>query len=138
MAGKLVVKLENQQDEFQRFTTAMDEYGRIESLPDSVIFQVTLAVDELFTNIVSYAYEDDEQHEIRIELTSDGENVQVDVYDDGTEFDPLQLEHKLPESIETADIGGHGISIIRNFMDDVVYQRVDNLNHLKMIKSLLD
>lgn len=138
MAGKLVVTLENQADEFQRFTTAIEEFGRIEGIPDSVVFQVTLAVDELFTNIISYAYEDDGSHEIRIEMKTDGGAIEVDVFDDGVEFDPLQTEHKIPESLETAEIGGHGISIIRNFMDDVTYERLDELNHLKMVKSLKD
>ena len=138
MAGKLVVLLENQSDEFQRFTTALEEFGRVEEMPDSAIFQVTLAVDELFTNVISYAYQDNARHEIRIELKTDGSVIQVDVYDDGIEFDPLQAVHKIPESLESAEIGGHGISIIRNFMDDVIYQRQDNGNHLTMVKSLRD
>ena len=136
MAGKLVVTLENQPDEFQRFTTALEEFGRIERVPDGVIFQVTLAVDELFTNIISYAYGDDGSHEIRIEMKTDGDVIEVDVFDDGVEFDPLEAKHKMPESLETAEIGGHGISIIRNFMDDVTYERLDAVNHLKMVKSL--
>ena len=138
MAGKLVVTLENQTDEFQRFTTALEEFGRIEAIPDSVVFQVTLAVDELFTNIVSYAYDDGESHEVRIELKTDASIIEVDVFDDGVEFDPLKTEHKIPESLESAEIGGHGISIIRNFMDDVSYERSGELNHLKMVKSLRD
>ena len=64
MAGKLSVRLENRLDEIQRVDTAIEEFTEQLDLSFSDVFQIRLVVEELFTNIVSYAYDDDDLHEI--------------------------------------------------------------------------
>jgi len=59
------------------------------------------------------------------------------VEDDGKPFDPLQApppDLSLP--LERRPIGGLGIHLIRNLMDEVSYARVGGRNVLKMVKHL--
>ena len=134
----LAVRLVNRPDEFQRLDMALDEFARLEKLPDDVVFQSRLALDELFVNIVNYGYEDDERHIIEVDLTVNDEQLQIDIRDDGIAFDPLTEapEPDLDSSLEDRTIGGNGILLVKTMMTDVSYQRVDEKNHLRLIKNL--
>ena len=140
MAATLSVRLANRLDEFQRFDTALDEFARVQNLPDTVVFPTRLAIDELFVNIVSYGYTDKKTHEIEVELTVDEEKITIDIRDDGIAFDPLSevAAPNLDVSLEDREIGGNGIHIVKSLMNDVTYKRENNRNHLCLIKNLID
>ena len=138
--ASLAVRLVNRPDEFQWLDMALDEFARLEKLPENVVFQSRLALDELFVNIVNYGYEDDERHIIEVDLTVNDEQLQIDIRDDGIAFDPLTEapEPDLESSLEDRNIGGNGILLVKTMMTDVSYQRVDEKNHLRLIKNLKD
>ena len=61
--------------------------------------------------------------------------VLLEVEDDGKPFDPLQAPPPdLTLPLEKRPIGGLGIHLIRNLMDEVTYARVGGRNVLKMAK----
>ena len=53
--------------------------------------RINLALDEVLTNVISYAYDDAGAHEIEVRLEVEGEDVVVEVTDDGRPFDPLSV-----------------------------------------------
>jgi anti-sigma regulatory factor (Ser/Thr protein kinase) len=72
-----------------------------------------------------------------VRLRRTGDSVAVEVEDDGRPFDPLQVPPPdLTLSLEQRPIGGLGIHLIRNLMDEVSYARRDGRNVLKMAKHL--
>ena len=137
MAGKLSVNLENRLDEIQRVDTAVEEFAEQVGLPFDVCFQIRLSIEELFTNIVNYGYEDSDVHEVQITVEALDKRVEIGIIDDAKEFNPLtRAEKEQPDSLEDMDIGGQGIVLIKAYMDEIDYEYADGKNKLKLVKYL--
>jgi anti-sigma regulatory factor (Ser/Thr protein kinase) len=92
-----------------------------------------LCLNELVTNIIHHAYEDDHDHEIRIALERAAGELRATIEDDGRPFDPLNSP--LPEparSLESSRIGGWGIPIVRALADHIVHERRDGKNRVTL------
>jgi serine/threonine-protein kinase RsbW len=93
-----------------------------------------LAVNEALTNIISYAYRDDAPHDIVVSLHAHADRITVEVEDDGTAFNPLEVPaEKPPASLDEARPTGRGIVLMRGFMDELRYLRRDGWNVLTMV-----
>ena len=138
MTAKLSVRLENRIDEIQRVDTAIEEFAEQLSLPFAVVFQIRLVVEELFTNIVNYGYEDTEIHEVLISVEHQADRLELILVDDAKPFNPLTVDPHANEAdtLEDIDIGGKGWTLVRAYMDDFEYDYADGKNHLKLVKNL--
>ena len=126
-------ELKNDQSELERLCRKCEELGHSLGLSDKSIFEMNLALDELFTNIISYGFQDCREHIIKIHITIEGELLQIRIEDDGVPFNPLAS--KTPDfqcDIEACQIGGLGIHLIKKLMEDIRYQRVADKNILLM------
>ena len=139
-SGTASLVFKNDTSELGRLAEALDEFADRHELPDDARFQLQLCLEELVLNVMNYGFEDDEEHDIRVDLEyeNDTRNVTVRIVDEGKEFDPL---HDAPEPdldgpIEERSIGGLGIHFVRHFVDDARYHRADGRNHLVLIKNV--
>ena len=100
--------------------------------------QIALAVEEIYVNIANYAYTPDKgTAAIRVDILDDPAGMKVTLTDSGMPFNPLQQEK--PDITLTADerdIGGLGIYMAINAMDETLYEYKDGKNILTMIKYL--
>ena len=137
MSASCKVILENRLDELQRFITTLTEFARVGGLPEEVSFSVQLAIDELFTNIVSYGYDDEDSHQVEIKMSVQDRVLRIDLIDDAKQFDPLHeaAQPDLDASLEDRRIGGVGIHLVKTMMDEVSYKYEDSKNHLKLVKK---
>jgi serine/threonine-protein kinase RsbW len=126
----------NDRAEIERIHAFLDEYYHRYQVPTNVHFVIMLALDELITNIISYAYADARQHLIDIYLISDTDRITVEIADDGLPFNPLEVnEPDLDVPIEERQIGGLGIHLVRKLMDSVRYTRSEGRNVFTFVKS---
>ena len=115
----------------------IEAFGLTHGLSPEVVFTLNLALDEVVTNIISYAYADDAEHEIDVRVTLDGKEVSVRVQDDGKAFNPLAVpKPDLGPDIDQRPVGGLGVHIVRSLMDALEYQRVNDHNIFIMRKRL--
>ncbi len=103
-----------------------------------VVYKIELALEEVLVNIASYAY-DSEPGDIRIEyeLLDSPRMIKIQIIDSGKEFNPLA--HEDPDislSVEEREVGGLGLFIVKNTMDEVKYDRRDNKNILTIKKKI--
>ena len=99
-----------------------------------ITFRLDLVLTEAVTNVIKYAYDDDETHTITISLQFSESMFSIELSDDGRPFDPTRHpEVTLPRSLKEAGEGGLGIHLIRNYTDEYHYRRQDNNNILTMI-----
>lgn len=100
--------------------------------------QIDLAVEEIFVNIASYAYHPETgPATVRVEVKPDGSAVTITFIDHGVPYDPLAREDPdvtLPS--ERRQIGGLGIFLVKQNMDDIQYEYVDGSNILTLKKTL--
>ena len=101
------------------------------------IFSVDLVLEELVTNIIRHAYDDDANHEIDLTLVLEPARVVLTVEDDGLEFDlrnapPANLDGDL----KSRQPGGMGIHLVREIAERVDYRRVGSKNRIEVSITL--
>jgi len=137
--GKISLEFKNILTELDHLHETLESLGKSFSMSKKGIFQMNLALEEVFTNIVSYGYKDKAAHWIKITVWHQNGMLSICVEDDGIPFNPL--EEKAPDlkcPIEDRRIGGLGCHFLRCFMDHVHYERVGDKNVLTMKKRLKD
>lgn len=133
MSASASLKITPTMDELERITAIVEDLGEQDDWPPDLIFKVNLVLDELSVNIVNYG---EEASEIEVCLDADAEEVRVEISDDGRPFDPLTdaIEPDLDAPLEDRPIGGLGIHLVREMMDELHYSREDGKNRLAMVK----
>ena len=96
---------------------------------------IRLACEELVMNITSYAYPEDVEGFLEVDVEKTDERIVFRFKDGGMPFNPL--EHKKPDTKlpwKQRRIGGLGIFLVKKKMDDVRYAYEDNKNVLTIEK----
>lgn len=98
---------------------------------DDMQFKIRLAVEEAVENIVLYAYDDGEGW-MSISTETEGDSLVITMCDGGTPFNPLEQDDPdITLSADERQIGGLGIFLCKQLMDEVTYNYKDNQNILK-------
>jgi len=131
------IELGNSLGEMAAVITALEEFSDNENLTVGIAQAAELALDELLNNIISYGYVDSDQHKITVEMSVEENALRIVVSDDGIPFNPF--EQKAPDldlPIEERKLGGLGIHLVKKFMDECSYQRLEERNVVTLLKSL--
>ena len=130
-------ELKNELSELKALNRYLNNWGGEIGLPANSISRINICLDELFTNIVSYGFEDNLEHTVKFTLNGDNYFVIINIEDGGIPFNPLEkIDPDFPKNVESAKIGGLGILIIRKLMDNVSYERRQGKNILTMKKNI--
>ena len=138
MTPSISFTLVNQLSEVKRLSRLVEAFGEAEGLGPEAVFSLNLALDEVVTNVIRYAHEDDSrQHPIVVRLALEQDVLTAQVEDDGRAFNPLEVPAPdIGASIDERPIGGLGIHLVRSVMNSVEYRREDGRNVLTMKKKL--
>ena len=122
----------------ENVSRAIDFVGEnTEKLPFTLKIKhmLEIAVDEIVSNVARYAYEE-RGGKVTVQFSSDEQGVSITVIDSGIPYNPLEKEDPdITLSAEERGIGGYGIMIVKNVMDEVTYEYKDNQNILTMKKN---
>lgn len=133
----LAYRLKNELAEIEALALAVESFAAANNLPEQVVFQVNLCLDELLTNTISYGFPQGGEHEITVELVMQGGALVITTHDGGLAFNPLErAEADTSQSIEERPIGGLGIHLVRKMMDEIEYRRESGQNVLVMKKLI--
>jgi anti-sigma regulatory factor (Ser/Thr protein kinase) len=121
-------KLENM-DAVLRFVGA-----QLEGCHPKTQNQISIAVDEIFSNIARYAY-NPKTGGVTVRIAVD-ENITIEFEDCGAAYNPLSAsEPDTSSSAEEREAGGLGIFMVKNIMDSVEYRRESDKNILTIKKK---
>ena len=100
--------------------------------------QIDIAIDELYSNIAKYGFDDDGgEVTVTLETASEPRVVSISFMDGGRPFNPLQREDPdITLSARDRKIGGLGIYMVKKSMDDVRYEYREGKNILTIRKVL--
>lgn len=97
---------------------------------------LAIAIEELFVNVASYSYPNS-TGEATLKLDFQNKDVLITLIDSGIPFDPVaKQDPDVTLSAEDRQIGGLGIYMVKQTMDEMKYERKDNLNILYMKKRI--
>jgi len=131
------IRIRNELAELENVYQALARFSELHQLPADVSNAISLALDELITNIVTYGHQDQEEHSIEIHISLKRGQLTLIVEDDGTPFNPLDTDSPdTRSSLEQRPIGGLGIHLVRNVMDEVVYNYRSQKNRLVLTKKI--
>jgi anti-sigma regulatory factor (Ser/Thr protein kinase) len=116
----------------------LEAVGEQAQWPTRTTFKLSLCLDEALSNIVMYGFKhtaaDAGAGNIRLAVHQDAQHILLDIFDNGTPYDPtLKMPRNLDSSIEDAEIGGHGLRLMRHYLLDIQYLHTGEENHLRMI-----
>ena len=137
MTQHVEIRVRNKLSELASANQSLTEFGRQHGLPDNVLHDLNLALEEILTNIISYSYTDNGEHEITVRLSIEPGEMRVDIEDDGKSFNPLEAPAvDTTKPLEERAVGGLGVHLVRKLMDGLAYQRHEGKNLLVMKKQL--
>lgn len=129
--------LANDISEISRLNEFIEEIGNEFSLAPDVIFNLTLVLEEAVVNVINYAYPKEEHEYIYLSARMHDGSIVLVLTDTGKEFDPTAApEADVTLSAEDRQIGGLGIFLIRQIMNEVKYERIEGKNVLTLEKKL--
>ena len=133
----LRLQVRNRITEIDRVNASFNEFADHQRIPSTIRQKVNMLFDELLNNIISYAFDDEAEHEIEIRVELVQQLLSITIADDGIPFDPFALpdpDTSLP--LEERGIGGLGIHLVRKVMDEVGYERLGARNVVTLVKRL--
>ena len=115
----------------------LDRAGDLYRLPEPLLGDLRIAIDEILTNIVSYAYRDASPHDIHLRCELRDGLLQTTVEDDGVAYNPLNsAAPDMSGTLNTRRAGGLGVHFVKNLMNAVRYERVGGRNRLILEQGL--
>ena len=119
-------------------TARVDEQLEALDCPMKAQMQIDVAIDELFSNVANYAYENGVGSvTARFEFDADTREARISFIDSGTPYNPLEKDDpdvSLPP--EERDIGGLGIYLVKKTMDALLYEYRDGRNIVTICKRI--
>jgi len=137
MEDQLTLRVKNALTEIPAANETASRWLQERNVPPAADYLANLAIEELVTNCIKYAYDDAKQHVIEIELKLSAGELVLTVTDDGRPFNPLEApkpDTSLP--VEDLPIGGLGIHLLRRMSDRMEYVRLEQKNQLTLRKLL--
>jgi len=129
--------IENQIGELSSLADKIDELAEEWELSPALAMNMNLVIEEAVSNIIFYAFNDDNKHEIRISISLENSSLTIKIIDDGIPFNPLaQQQPNITLPAEERPVGGLGIFLISQIMDEMKYARQKNQNILTLIKRI--
>jgi anti-anti-sigma factor len=130
------IRIANQLSEIGKVVDFVDAFGRGHALSERVRHDMSIAVDEIISNIIHHSYRDDASHSIIVRLRLVPDELHVEIVDDGAAFDPAAHDVSRPSgSLTERALGGLGLHLVKSLMDNVCYFRLGDDNHLTLIKK---
>ena len=132
------IVLPNDTQEVPRLNAFVEEVCQSVGFDEIVTMQIKVAVEEAVVNVMKYAYLPGQRSDVTIEAASNDMRLKFTIIDSGKPFDPtVQAAVDTTLSAKERKIGGLGIHIMRQNMDSINYERMDNLNVLTLRKKII-
>ena len=123
--------------EVPRLNAFVEEVCQSVGFDEETYMQIKVAVEEAVVNVMKYAYPHGHRGDVTIDAASNALRLKFTIIDIGKPFDPtVQQVVDTTLSAKERKIGGLGIHIMRQNMDSINYERIDQLNVLTLRKNI--
>lgn len=128
--------LKNQLSEITRLGDELDKFGLENNINKELINTINFVLDEIVTNVIMYAYPEGELNYVELDIDIIDEYIVMKVIDSGKKFDPTEIKDPdISKDLTEREIGGLGIYLVKNSVDKIEYEYIDNKNVLTIYKK---
>lgn len=121
----------------QNYRDFISESCAQNNISDDIVLDLKLAVDEACTNIIVHGYKDMDPGSIIVSMRIDPDRILVQITDFGHVFEPVAgLKPDVEAALEDRELGGLGLYLIYQTMDDIDYQSSEEGNMLTFTKFI--
>lgn len=138
LSAELSAVLVNRLPEITQLAVVIERFLQTRGVPEPTVFRISMAIDELLTNAITYGYRDDDRHLIQVRVAVSDCVIDIVIEDDAREFDPFcHAVVDTTSAIEERQIGGLGIHLVREMLDRVDYRRAEGRNRIALRQSFI-
>ncbi|MCL4274648.1 MAG: ATP-binding protein [Anaerolineales bacterium] len=106
-------------------------------IPNDTVLDLKLAVDEACTNIIEHGYKGMDPGSIILSFRIESDRILVQITDFGHVFEPADApKPDVEAALEDRPLGGLGLFLIYQTMDNIDYQSSDDGNMLTFTKYI--
>jgi len=132
----MTLDLQATPEEVMRAVEAMQEFAQRQGVPESMVFGLSLALEECGSNIVNHALQRDAERKFQVVIERAGEAFVMELRDAGPAFDPTAAPENKLQAEDDDPLGGWGIQLVRRSVDRLEYRREAGENILRLTKYL--
>jgi anti-sigma regulatory factor (Ser/Thr protein kinase) len=134
MEKQFVLKIGSEIAEIPKVSTRLEEALSGSGFSSEEILDTQLAVEEVITNTINHGYKKP-GGDIDISFRITGSSTEIEIADNAPPFNPLSLpEPDISGNISDRKVGGLGVFLVRQVMDDVRYRYENGKNVLTLEK----
>ena len=119
--------------EVVRLNTWLDQKFAESGIEQSLAADLKLCLNEIVANLISYAFKDNADPVILIDITLEQGRASATVADNGVYFDPHEWTSPKNRDLMTGELGGFGIALIKERASRIGYVRAGGLNRLSVV-----
>jgi len=131
--SKQVLTLQSTISDAGKLSDFLAEYAKTSEIPDEIYHDLRLVIEEVFVNIASYAYAEEDRQAVTIELSRSANEISITFTDAGIAFNPLTDPAECKDTDDHCE-GGMGIHIIKSLSDQQKYRRINQHNVFTVTK----
>ncbi len=124
-------------DNVMRAVEALATFAREQHVPERLIFDLSLALEECGSNVVNHGLRRDATQTFEVSFERTHGAFVVTLRDRGPAFDPTAVAARKPQAAEDDAPGGWGLALVRRHLDEIGYAREGAENVLRLTKRLL-
>jgi serine/threonine-protein kinase RsbW len=128
------IVIRNNIAELANLRDSLERIGAELGVPGKPLMQLQVALDEIASNVIKYGWSDCSNHKLCVRITGQQGQIEVEIVDDGREFDPRLAPPSEPQPAGRRRPGGLGIHLVKQLVDRLEYERVGGRNRTVMTK----
>ena len=131
----MTLELHATPEEVMRGVEALEVFALAQGVPERLVFGLALALEECGSNVVNHSLKRDAARTFSVRFDRVGDRFVLELRDPGPAFDPTTAPRKTQAADDDLP-GGLGIELVRRQMDEIRYERVNEVNVLRLTKRL--
>ena len=133
---KHTLEITNDLSELHRIHDCLERLAEEWNIPPKPVFDITLTVEELISNVINYGYEDT-GNLIMLTFSLNDDVLSILIEDEGKAFNPLDMPTPdINAPVEDRKIGGLGIHLAKTLMDSFAYERKGDRNSVTITRRI--
>lgn len=137
MTGRFQITRAAELESLQVFRGFITECCARYDIPSDVVLDLKLAVDEACTNIIKHGYKGMDPGSVILSFRIEPDRILVQITDFGHVFEPVEApKPDVEAALEDRELGGLGLYLIYQTMDNIDYQSSEEGNTLTFTKFI--